>query len=698
MSAAHSPITNGNQVTSKQHDDLYLTMAPRGLESFVTYNINSQLSSNGYSCWITEIGPSPSTKLRKTLSCDKPENESHDGSIRREKLGYPLEDVAARIEFNKYKKRMKKRKKEMTPKSQTNDAPHHTIDFDTFLSQKPDLSRVTGSVDVPEIESHVSLGYHTLRDDENSEEILQRILSVPGTTEGIALLSFRTNAPPIFVASMSGMGCGPLLALITSSCLQMRSQGHNTNSHTSKLFEEGEILDYGQTLEQSCLALETFFNKNKSDYLDHFQSALLLWHEHAEKVWYVPNSIYGDYHGQSKENTESTQSTSKPNLNKPKPRQRPFSYRLSCMRTHSKKYSYQREALLPYLGRWVIPWDDLHQLQLRSNSGNGINSARSEDHASNLNAAHEGSDWVVNLKDYDVEILTIIHSCCVSVAIPLRPYQLWSSKAYSSNTLPTDGTGMFGRLGVDARTKSNHRNSFVHLRPSTAGRRLKHLYFSVLSSDSPFFNGQRPPPDILISIANLPRHSVILDPCAGIGTVTIRASLQSHFGLGGDILPALFQEQAPYFHQCNRKFQRRQYRGAADMAGWDATMLPIRESFVDAVISDIPFGQKCLSHNELNAFMSGFVYECARVLVENNGKMILLCGDYEIVLSSLACLNERSSRSSTNEQARSRRTKETNSITFPSTSAIMLATIKTAAIADTDWNVRQTPIAKAEMR
>eukprot|EP00804_Cyclotella_cryptica_P016691 CCRYP_002004-RC/>CCRYP_002004-RC protein AED:0.33 eAED:0.33 QI:0/0.25/0/1/0/0.2/5/0/628 len=628
MSAAHSPITNGNQVTSKQHDDLYLTMAPRGLESFVTYNINSQLSSNGYSCWITEIGPSPSTKLRKTLSCDKPENESHDGSIRREKLGYPLEDVAARIEFNKYKKRMKKRKKEMTPKSQTNDAPHHTIDFDTFLSQKPDLSRVTGSVDVPEIESHVSLGYHTLRDDENSEEILQRILSVPGTTEGIALLSFRTNAPPIFVASMSGMGCGPLLALITSSCLQMRSQGHNTNSHTSKLFEEGEILDYGQTLEQSCLALETFFNKNKSDYLDHFQSALLLWHEHAEKVWYVPNSIYGDYHGQSKENTESTQSTSKPNLNKPKPRQRPFSYRLSCMRTHSKKYSYQREALLPYLGRWVIPWDDLHQLQLRSNSGNGINSARSEDHASNLNAAHEGSDWVVNLKDYDVEILTIIHSCCVSVAIPLRPYQLWSSKAYSSNTLPTDGT----------------------------------------------------------------------DPCAGIGTVTIRASLQSHFGLGGDILPALFQEQAPYFHQCNRKFQRRQYRGAADMAGWDATMLPIRESFVDAVISDIPFGQKCLSHNELNAFMSGFVYECARVLVENNGKMILLCGDYEIVLSSLACLNERSSRSSTNEQARSRRTKETNSITFPSTSAIMLATIKTAAIADTDWNVRQTPIAKAEMR
>lgn len=94
----------------------------------------------------------------------------------------------------------------------------------------------------------------------------------------------------------------------------------------------------------------------------------------------------------------------------------------------------------------------------------------------------------------------------------------------------------------------------------------------------------------MICVADLPRHSVILDPCAGIGTITIRASLQSHFGLGGDILPALFQGQAPYFHECNRKFQQRQCRGVADMAGWDATMLPMRESIVDAVVSDIPFG------------------------------------------------------------------------------------------------------------
>ena len=37
------------------------------------------------------------------------------------------------------------------------------------------------------------------------------------------------------------------------------------------------------------------------------------------------------------------------------------------------------------------------------------------------------------------------------------------------------------------------------------------------------------------------------------------------------------------------------------------------------------------------------------MLVEDKGKMILLCGDYEIVLSSLTCLNERSACSNRHE-------------------------------------------------
>lgn len=80
------------------------------------------------------------------------------------------------------------------------------------------------------------------------------------------------------------------------------------------------------------------------------------------------------------------------------------------------------------------------------------------------------------------------------------------------------------------------------------------------------------------------------DPCAGIGTINIRASLQAHYGIGGEIVPSLFQEHAPYFLDCNRIFQNSQRRGVVDMNGWDATMLPLRDSFVDAIVSDIPFG------------------------------------------------------------------------------------------------------------
>lgn len=107
--------------------------------------------------------------------------------------------------------------------------------------------------------------------------------------------------------------------------------------------------------------------------------------------------------------------------------------------------------------------------------------------------------------------------------------------------------------------------------------------------------------DILIDVANLPRNSVVLDPCAGIGTVNIRATLQSHYGIGGELSPSLFWNKAPYFFDCNRQYRQlaqgdklasngRCQRGS-DMAGWDATLLPLRDSFVDAVISDIPFGE-----------------------------------------------------------------------------------------------------------
>ena len=442
--------------------DFYLTIAPRGLESFVITNIKSQLEYNGFSCWISEIGPSPTSKLQECLSVGT--------------SGDVLEHVAAKIEYNKYKKRCKKRKKGSRTKVITADTlepPSQLMDFNEFLSQCSDHSRVTGSVDVPEIESHLSLGYHTARDRVNGEGTslgqgtLQRIITVPGTLEGVALLSFSTNATPIFVASMSGMGCGPLLALRTSSCVQMPS-GKKESIPTGNLQvpSDCKVFNFDQTLDQSCSAIKEFFSKDDDGYFEHFQSALKLWHRHAVEVWHSPNSIYGDYKERSKEKHETNIESAGTAMSQSEKHQ-PVSYRLSCVRTHSKRYSYNRQELLPSLGQWAIPWTRLHQIELGEHSGARKDAKGNKDYTT--------CDWTVDLKDYDFEIVTIIHSGSLTLGIPLRPYQLLSSKAYSSNAIPSDGTGLFGRLGTAYKRRAL--NSFVHLRPSTAGRNSTLIVF-----------------------------------------------------------------------------------------------------------------------------------------------------------------------------------------------------------------------------
>lgn len=143
---------SGCSMQQNKQRDRYLTLVPRGLELFVIRNIKSQIANGGYTCcWISEIGPS----LLEQLNTGQ--NEDVD----------PLECMAARIEYSKYKKKMKKRKKEKSNTSQAKGDQHEllcqTATFDEFISNNPDLIRITGSIEVPELGSHASLGYHTTK-------------------------------------------------------------------------------------------------------------------------------------------------------------------------------------------------------------------------------------------------------------------------------------------------------------------------------------------------------------------------------------------------------------------------------------------------------------------------------------------------------------------------------------------------------
>ncbi|KAL7471252.1 hypothetical protein ACHAXS_011559 [Conticribra weissflogii] len=173
-----------------------------------------------------------------------------------------------------------------------------------------------------EIGSMASVGYHLSQDE------ISNIGAIPGMIEGISLISFSTSAPPRFVASMTGMGCGPLLALITSS-------------------QSEQILNFNQTIEESLDSIQAI-TKGCDNYFDRFHSALRLWHHHAYEVWFAADSIYGLNENSSPYKVDVTTDSERPRKVSNIIQQK-FAYRLSCLRSHSKRYSYKREALLPYL-------------------------------------------------------------------------------------------------------------------------------------------------------------------------------------------------------------------------------------------------------------------------------------------------------------------------------------------------------------
>jgi len=67
--------------------------------------------------------------------------------------------------------------------------------------------------------------------------------------------------------------------------------------------------------------------------------------------------------------------------------------------------------------------------------------------------------------------------------------------------------------------------------------------------------------------------------------------------------------------------------GEADVsAAWDAALLPLCDRSVDTVVSDLPFGVKCLTAAKLQKLLPLAFRECARVLRPGTGRMVLLCG------------------------------------------------------------------------
>jgi hypothetical protein len=351
-----------------------------------------------------------------------------------------------------------------------------------------------------------------------------------------------TNAPAVIIAQIRCLG--PLLAFVDLW-------------ENVKLEENQSLLEAEQKLENMLDGLgEELFEKK-------FRHALNLWKEHVIKDWSQRN--YGGRTNHTLANLAFER----------------LKYRMSCVRTESKKYKYGRHELL------------------------------ASDAVNRMIPKEYRNQWTVDLKWYDLEVVWLQRSHCLAIALALRPYQWYETRSFADGVIPPDVSEPFLSGGA--------LSGVVRLRPTTA--------------------------HMLLSLAKLCDGEVVLDPCAGIGTIPMEASFLpvSVVAIGGDLAlaDAEVNEVAVEYTRkgirvcpCHRATEKSSVvqRLPPNLIVWDAASLPLRSQSVDAVVSDLPFGQQCLSSTKLDGLIPLIISEMARVLRPNTGRMVLLCGCYVPIL------------------------------------------------------------------
>jgi hypothetical protein len=234
-------------------------------------------------------------------------------------------------------------------------------------------------------------------------------------------------------------------------------------------------------------------------------------------------------------------------------------------------------------------------------------------------------DWTVDLGNYDLEIVLLVRPHALAIGLALRPYRHLGAKSFSTGVPPPDVSPPYLTGQV--------LSGLTKLRPSTA--------------------------QILLHMAHLQPGDVVLDPCAGVGTIPLETSLTGGgppvVSIGGDLAltpQGLGPVTTSYVQQTRSVIQRSHQEEDSpgrpppgivpDFLSWDACNLPIRSGSVDAVVSDLPFGQQCSSSAHMDRILPLLIGEVGRVLRQKTGRAVLLCGSYVPILEALENANRRS--------------------------------------------------------
>jgi hypothetical protein len=618
----------------------YLAIIPRGLQSEISSGLQKQ--AKAVAAFDTNIGDDDDAANHENkATCGRSnENVDDESDILKVTIWNEEEEIETMREalrdFSMQKKEREKRQQSHPIKMNTAKHQPNKIQLEEKISSEwlPHRCSV-GSVKLSSSGHHVSFGYFPNNEIQNGEDSRKYhhdgftpSLSCTGQWTGSISMQLETNRKDVSqnILASSRM-LGPLLALVSvqtdNRCLEASTTA--TANDSEDVGHHNRYHRYHQhSLEEMTKEATRHIRSNPDVFSEQLDRAFQVWRDCVEATWEDRLSP-----------TEFTGLQSRIRDNR-------LRFRISCVRVEpatvpsafsrkrKKKFNASRElftysrqelclAIMDACGPNLVPGFYDQPLNERIAAKEKISKS----------SGQESGSWSVNLEKFDVEMVIFItppgfrsQNGKLAFGISLCPYSFLQSKSFASGHVPPDVT--FPYLGGDILSKG-----IIRLRPTTA-----HL---------------------LLQMANLQKYDIVLDPCAGIGTIPVEAEqYHKHFdssfpqgqneskqflSIGGDLIlnNPKYTEVAGVMENFSRRKPTidnttHDLKSSSLLVAWDATHLPMRTNSVDVVVSDLPFGQQCLSATALNQLLPLVFLECARVLMPITGRMVVLAGGSPIAL------------------------------------------------------------------
>jgi 23S rRNA G2445 N2-methylase RlmL len=124
------------------------------------------------------------------------------------------------------------------------------------------------------------------------------------------------------------------------------------------------------------------------------------------------------------------------------------------------------------------------------------------------------------------------------------------------------------------------------------------------------------------------------DPMCGTGTILAERVLAGPYRLllGGDVDPGALQATRANLSRVSSRqsIGDGRFGGGYIVHHWDARALPVHTGSMDAIVSNLPFGEQMGSHADNPALYGRFFQQLARILVPG-GRAILLTSEKELM-------------------------------------------------------------------